>query len=130
MAARSWVVARNRYLSANEAWSEGGSLADYPLQHWERWVVPAHGRVEAHELAASLRAKQQRLPKSQLELLTGILDEFRGVHAPDGRSVSVDDVDMANARRLELKQLLVLDEHGNAMPTVAAFNFLPKELRR
>lgn len=129
MAARSWVVARNRYLSANEAWSEGGTLADYPLQHWERWVVPANGRVQAYELAAALRAKQQRLPTPQLDLLSSILSEMPGIHAPDGRSVSLDDADLPNARRLQSKQLLVLDDHGNAEPTVAAFNFLPKERR-
>ncbi|WP_157781657.1 hypothetical protein [Rubrivivax gelatinosus] len=120
------MVARNRYLGAREAWSEGGTLAEYPLKHWERWQVRAADRVQAAELAVALRAKQQRLPAPQLKLLTQILSELPGATEPDGRSIALEDGDLAVARRLQAKQLIALDEHGNATPLVAAFNFLPE----
>jgi hypothetical protein len=121
-----WIVARNRYLEASPAWSEGGSVDEYPPRHWERFDIEAATRVEACERARVSRAKHRALPPAQLQFLTLLLGEVPGQDRPSAAAFDLDPEDMDAARRLAAKELLFLDEHGGATLRLAAFNFAPR----
>lgn len=125
-----WIVARNRYLEAASAWSEGGSVDEYPIRHWERFSVVAQDRVEACEAASKLRTKQRALPRTQRRLLDKLLAEAQGADRPDGRFFQLSSEDCMHARRLDAKGLLVMHEGMRVELTLASFNFSERALAR
>lgn len=67
-----WIAAKNRHTGG---WSTGGTLDDYPAEHWERFRVPASDRTQAEKLAKALRQKHRRLTAAQRQLLKDLIDE-------------------------------------------------------
>lgn len=48
----TWIVGRNRH---TREWAEGGTSADYPIEHWEVYVVDADDRDAARKAAQAKR---------------------------------------------------------------------------
>jgi hypothetical protein len=61
-----WIVGRNKH---TKEWSEGGTLAEYPLEHWEVFQVEASDRDKARKAAQQVRrlrvAKERRQKKAK-----------------------------------------------------------------
>lgn len=121
-----WIVGRNLHLGPREAWSEGGGLEEYPLEHWDRYAVVAPDRAAARKKAMAERRRHAHLPDEQRQLLMALLARAGGAAACDGRRFEIDAKDAKTAERLAAKGLLdsVDGVDGvNVQLSVAAFNF-------
>lgn len=122
-----WLVGRNRHTGE---WSEGGRLADYPREHWERFIVDAGNRDQARLLAQDLRGKQRRMTETQQALLKELIDETLNAEAegmdPVELLIELGEGESRPARRLAALGLIVSpveDTPREARVTPMAWNF-------
>lgn len=127
MSNKRWLVGRNRHTGE---WAEGGRLADYPREHWERFIVEAGNRDQARLLAQDLRGKQRRMTEKQQVLLKDLLDETRNAEAdgmdPDELLIELSEGEARSASRLAALGLIdcpAADTPREARVTPMAWNF-------
>jgi hypothetical protein len=53
-----WFAGKNKHTGE---WITGGTAADYPVEHWDRYVVDAKNRNEALKNAKAERRKRQKV---------------------------------------------------------------------
>ncbi len=105
-----WIAARNRHTGE---WSEGGTYAVYPREHWERYAVEATCRDQARKRAQALRGKQRRLTDDQMRILAEMVDETLAMEraGDDTASLLIEmhAWEVKAARRLQDLGLIYLD---------------------
>jgi len=121
-----WIAAFNHH---TREWSTGGPLNEYPVEHWDRYVVTARSHDDAKDVARKLRSKQRTLPPGQRALLSGLLNEHNSLDPKDRGEcpwVEISAEEVRAARALVAKGLLnaMGTDERQVMLTVPAFNRL------